>query len=66
MYSAAMVMFFGSPLALQSWSALGCAVLLTAAIVVRLRDEEKYLKARLAGYSDYCRTVCRRLVPGIW
>ncbi|MBU9273369.1 methyltransferase family protein [Burkholderia gladioli] len=66
MYSAAMVMFFGSPLALQSWSALGCAVVLTAAIVVRLLDEEKYLEARLAGYSDYCRTVRRRLVPGIW
>jgi protein-S-isoprenylcysteine O-methyltransferase Ste14 len=42
------------------------AVMLCAAIVVRLLDEERYLSVHLAGYEEYRRRVRHRLVPGLW
>jgi protein-S-isoprenylcysteine O-methyltransferase Ste14 len=35
-------------------------------IVARLLDEEKFLKANLNGYEEYCLKVRYRLVPLIW
>ncbi|WP_323119198.1 methyltransferase family protein [Burkholderia alba] len=66
MYAAAMVIFFGSPLATQSFWALAFAVVLAATIVARLLDEERYLKTHLAGYDAYCAKVRWRLVPHVW
>ena len=36
------------------------------ALVVRILDEERLLRARLPGYDAYTRRVRYRLVPGIW
>jgi protein-S-isoprenylcysteine O-methyltransferase Ste14 len=35
-------------------------------IVLRLLDEEEFLRRDLSGYAEYCEKVPRRLVPGIW
>ena len=65
MYSAALVMLVGIPLALGSaWTLLLWPVM-TAIIVIRLLDEERFLTANLAGYRDYQATVRWRLLPGI-
>jgi protein-S-isoprenylcysteine O-methyltransferase Ste14 len=66
MYSAALVMFLGTPPALGSWWGLVPAAALAAAIVWRLLDEERYLARNLAGYEEYQRQVRARLVPGVW
>lgn len=66
MYSGALVMFAGIPLALGSWWGLVPAGLLGAAIVWRLTDEERFLARNLAGYEEYRGRVSARLVPGVW
>lgn len=66
MYSGALVMLFGTPLALGSgWGLLMFPSMLLV-IVLRLLDEEKFLRKSLAGYSDYCATVRFRLLPHVW
>jgi protein-S-isoprenylcysteine O-methyltransferase Ste14 len=66
-------MYFGSlltdcciPLALGSWWALLPVMIKFVVIVVRLLDEEDFLRANLSGYADYCQKVPRRLIPAIW
>ena len=66
MYSGALVMFAGIPIALASWWGLVPAVLLGVAIVWRLTDEERFLARNLAGYEAYRDKVSARLVPGVW
>jgi protein-S-isoprenylcysteine O-methyltransferase Ste14 len=66
MYSAALALLLGTPLALGSLWGLVPAALLCAAIVLRLLDEENYLARNLPGYTDYQRKVRTRLVPGLW
>jgi protein-S-isoprenylcysteine O-methyltransferase Ste14 len=66
MYSGALVMLFGTPLALGSWWGLLPFIVITVAIVVRLLDEEKFLGANLPGYTEYRRKVRYRLIPFIW
>jgi protein-S-isoprenylcysteine O-methyltransferase Ste14 len=66
MYTSALALFLGTPLALGSWWGLVPAVLLLAALVWRLLDEERYLARNLPGYTDYQRKVRTRLVPGLW
>jgi protein-S-isoprenylcysteine O-methyltransferase Ste14 len=66
MYSWALLMMLGIPLALGSWWALLIALASVAGIVARLLDEEQFLAGNLAGYSDYMRKVRYRLVPRVW
>jgi protein-S-isoprenylcysteine O-methyltransferase Ste14 len=66
MYSAAIVLFGATPVALASWWGLVPAAMLTATIVWRLLDEESYLAGHLPGYVDYQRNVTARLVPSVW
>jgi protein-S-isoprenylcysteine O-methyltransferase Ste14 len=66
MYTAAVILYVATPIALASWWGLVPAAVLAAVIVWRLIDEEKYLARELAGYTDYQRTVRTRLVPGVW
>jgi protein-S-isoprenylcysteine O-methyltransferase Ste14 len=37
-----------------------------AGLLARLLDEERYLAANLAGYTDYMRKVRYRLIPLVW
>jgi protein-S-isoprenylcysteine O-methyltransferase Ste14 len=66
MYTAAIILYVATPVALASWWGLVAAAVLTAVIVWRLVDEEAYLARHLAGYVDYQRRVTARLVPGVW
>jgi protein-S-isoprenylcysteine O-methyltransferase Ste14 len=66
MYSGALVMLFGIPLALSSWWGLFTILPITAVLVWRLLEEEKFLTKNLAGYSEYQNQVRYRLLPFIW
>jgi protein-S-isoprenylcysteine O-methyltransferase Ste14 len=66
LYSGALIMLFGIPLALGSWWGILVNVLLTAAIIWRLLDEERFLAANLNGYAAYTQAVRYRLVPLVW
>jgi protein-S-isoprenylcysteine O-methyltransferase Ste14 len=66
MYSGAIVMLLGTPLALGSWWGLLIFILIAGMIVWRLHEEEKFLFRSLSGYKDYCQKVRYRLIPFIW
>lgn len=66
MYSGALIMLFGTPLALGSWWGLLVLIPFTLIIILRLLDEEKFLSQKLTGYNEYCQKVCYRLIPFLW
>lgn len=66
MYSGALVMLFGIPVALGSWWGILVNLPMTAGIVWRLLDEERFLAMNLPGYTEYTTKVKYRLAPGIW
>ena len=66
MYAGALIMLFGTPLALGSSWGLLMFIPMTLVIVWRLLDEEKFLSKNLAGYSNYTRSVRYRLLPFVW
>jgi len=49
--------------ALKDWVT---AVFVIAGIMLRLLEEEKFLKADLAGYEECCKKTGFRLIPGVW
>jgi protein-S-isoprenylcysteine O-methyltransferase Ste14 len=53
-------------LALGSYWAAIPALSLILILVARIRNEEKVLLDKLAGYKEYVRRVKFRLIPGIW
>ena len=64
---AGMVLYLGAlPVLLQSVWAWGPAALALAAVLARLRLEERTLRAELPGYAAYCERVRHRLVPMLW
>ena len=63
MYSGAIVMLLGTPLALGSWWGLFMFIPSAFTIEWRLLDEEKILSQSLSGYREYCQKVRYRLVP---
>jgi len=63
MYSGAIVMLLGTPLALGSWWGLFMFIPSAFTIEWRLLDEEKILFQSLSGYREYCQKVRYRLVP---
>jgi protein-S-isoprenylcysteine O-methyltransferase Ste14 len=66
LYSGALVMFIGVPLALGSFVGLLTFVPFAATIVWRLLDEERFLSSRLTGYAAYRDKTRYRLVPRVW
>jgi len=66
MYSGALLTDCCIPLALGSWWAFLPVAAKVAAIVLRLLDEEEFLRANLSGYAEYCKKVPHRLIPMIW
>ena len=66
MYSGALVMLVGVPLALGSWWGLFTIIPFTFVLIWRILDEERFLITNLPGYSEYRNKVKYRLVPFIW
>jgi protein-S-isoprenylcysteine O-methyltransferase Ste14 len=65
-YSAALLLFVGTTLALGSFLGLLLILVLAAGLVARLLHEERYLISNLPGYDLYRSQVRWRLVPGVW
>ncbi len=66
MYAASLPMWVFSPLALGSYVALPAFALLLPVYVLRIKNEEKVLRAELPGYAEYCVRTRWRIVPGVW
>ncbi|SCX32093.1 methyltransferase family protein [Mycolicibacterium fluoranthenivorans] len=66
MYSGALIMMFGTPLALDSYWGVLVTALAVPILVVRILDEESLLRTELAGYPAYMDAVRYRLVPYVW
>jgi len=66
LYSGALIILFGIPLALGSWWGLLVNIPLVAGIIWRLLDEERFLVRKLPGYAEYLESVRYRLVPYVW
>jgi protein-S-isoprenylcysteine O-methyltransferase Ste14 len=66
MYAGALLMLFFTPLALGSLLGLVFFLPMFVVIVVRLLEEEKFLRKNLPGYEEYCQKVRHRLVPFVW
>ena len=65
-YLGMIVSVICSGLALGSWLGLVFALLYAVLIFRRVFFEDAFLKANLAGYTDYARRVPYRLIPGTW
>jgi protein-S-isoprenylcysteine O-methyltransferase Ste14 len=66
MYSAILLIYLATPLALGSiWGVLP-ALLLPWILAQRATDEERLLAEELPGYRDYLAITKYRFVPGIW
>lgn len=66
MYTATIFLFLAMPLVLGSWVAFAIMLLFPAALIARIRNEEKVLEEGLAGYRAYKQKVKYRLVPFVW
>ncbi|MGD0631164.1 MAG: isoprenylcysteine carboxylmethyltransferase family protein [Terracidiphilus sp.] len=66
MYSGCVVLWAFAPLALGSWVAVPAFWLLIPFYAIRLLNEEKVLRAELAGYSEYCLKTRFHLIPFVW
>ncbi len=66
MYIGVLAMLLFTPLALGSYWALICFILLVPIIVWRIRNEEQVLVAGLPGYVEYQQQVKYRLLPYLW
>ncbi len=66
LYSASLLIWLSTPLALGSWIALPLFALLVPFYVLRLMNEELLLTRDLPGYKAYCKRTPFRLVPFVW
>jgi protein-S-isoprenylcysteine O-methyltransferase Ste14 len=66
MYIGALILLLGTPLALGSLWGVLTIIPITAVIVWRLLDEERFLAKNLPGYVEYEKKVRYRLVPFVW
>ena len=66
MYTAALIMFFSSPIVLGSYYAAIPMLFYLTGIILRIRNEEKVLRNGLDGYAGYMERVKYRLLPFVW
>jgi protein-S-isoprenylcysteine O-methyltransferase Ste14 len=66
LYSASLLLWLATPLALGSWIALPLFALLIPFYVLRLMNEELQLTRELKGYAAYCKRTPFRLIPFVW
>lgn len=66
MYTATIIMFLSIPMVLGSVHSFIIFLLYPVIIVMRLKNEEKFLENNLDGYSQYKNKVKYKLIPFIW
>jgi protein-S-isoprenylcysteine O-methyltransferase Ste14 len=65
-YTGALIMVIGVPLALDSWFGLLVLLVTIPVLVWRILDAEKLPSTDLPGYAEYAQRLRFRLVPFIW
>lgn len=66
MYVGMLVFCLATPIALGSYVALLAFLLVIPVIAYRIGNEEVVLRRELKGYTEYCKKVKYRLLPGVW
>ena len=66
LYAFIFVMYAGTAIVFATWWEWVLLVLMIAAHVKKLIDEEHFLEITLPGYRDYQRRVQYRIIPGVW
>jgi protein-S-isoprenylcysteine O-methyltransferase Ste14 len=66
MYSGALLLLVGTPLALGSFWGLLALIPVPIGLAYRILDEERALTNELAGYREYMQDVRYRLMPYVW
>ncbi len=66
MYSGALLMLAATPPALGSWWGILVFIPMLPLLIWRLLHEENLLAKSLLGYTEYCKKVRWRLIPGIF
>lgn len=66
MYMGFVIMTIGMPLWLESFTGLIAALVPTIVLMIRILNEEQFLKDVLPGYAGYMQRVRYRLIPLIW
>ena len=66
MYAVTLLLFLSMPLVLGCFWSFLIFLFYPFIIWKRIKNEEQVLKAELTGYTDYCKRVRYRLIPGIW
>jgi len=66
MYTASVLIFVLSPLALGSWFGFAIMLFYPVLLKTRIQNEEDVLQAGLNGYAAYQKRVKWRLIPYIW
>jgi protein-S-isoprenylcysteine O-methyltransferase Ste14 len=66
MYAGGILFFFGLPLWLGSYAGALAAIVPSAAIIVRIFVEERFLQRNLPGYEEYALRVRYRLLPRVF
>jgi protein-S-isoprenylcysteine O-methyltransferase Ste14 len=66
MYVGVILSVISIPLILKSWWALIPAALIVILFFIRTGLEDRTLKQKLTGYTEYAERVRYRLLPGVW
>lgn len=66
MYTASVLIFVLSPLALGSWFGFIIMLFYPVLLKARIQNEEDVLTAGLEGYAEYQKKVKWRLIPYLW
>lgn len=66
MYSVTLILFLSMPLVLGSVYSFLIFLVYPIIIIIRIKNEEKFLEKELGGYCDYKKRVKFRLIPFIW
>ena len=65
MYGGILLVVVGSSILGGSWWAAGAAAILGVLFYLKSRHEERFLRIAYSDYSDYSKSVPKRLLPGI-
>ena len=65
MYAGALLLLWASVIGHWTWANAILAVLVSGAVAVRIREEERALRQHFPGYEEYSRHT-KRLVPGLF
>ena len=66
MYTAALLLFVGTPLLLGSWYGVLMGLIVEVMVAIRAVLEERALRKELEGYDAYMEQVKYRLIPYVW